>query len=75
LSYQHATSGLPSGITFTKEEFIRPPRPNQIGNAIATHLSAYTVNPIVLTSEENGVVLKLTQDEGNTSMTNKINSE
>ena len=75
MSYQHADYGLASGITFTKEEFIQPLRPNEIGGAIATHLSTSTMNPIVLTSEEDGVVLRSKQDVGNAYMTNKVDSE
>ena len=56
LSYWHAAFGSPSSITFTKDDFVRPPQPNQIGKAIATHLSTTTMNPIVLTSVEDGVM-------------------
>ena len=60
---------------FTKDDFIRPPRPNQIGKVILTHVYTTTINPIVSTSDEDGAMTKLTQDEGHTSMKNKVDSE
>ena len=63
LSYQHVASCLPSGITFSKDHFIRSHRPNKVWRDIASHLSTTITKPIVITSVENGVVLKLTQNE------------
>ena len=59
VSYHHAALSLPSGITFTKDDFVKPPQPNQIGKIIFTHLSTTTMNTIVLRSVEYGVMTKL----------------
>ena len=75
LSYQHADTGLPSSISFSKNDVIRPHRPNKIDNSTASHLTTTTTKPIVLTSVENGVVFKLTQDGKIDSITNKPASE
>ena len=62
LSYHHVATGLPSGITFSSDNFIRPSRPNNIERAIATNLLTTTTKPIVLTSVEDGVEVKCSQD-------------
>ena len=75
LSYQHADTGLPSGITFSHENFICPSRPNNIGGAIAKNLLTTTTKPTVLTSMEDGIVVKFSQDRETNSMKTKVNSE
>ena len=75
LSYQHAAMGLPSGITFSHENFIRPSQPNNIGRAIAKNLLTTATKLIVLMSVEDGIVVKFSQDKKNNSTETKVNSE
>ena len=73
LSYQHAGTGLPSGITVSCNNVIRPSRSNKVGRAIATNLLTTTTKPIVLRSVEDGVVFKFSQDREINSTETKVN--
>ena len=75
LSYQHAASGLPPGVAFEKTDFIIPPWPNPIGQSLAIQLLVTKINPVVVTSDEDNVVLKLTQNSSNTHSPDNMNSE
>ena len=73
LSYQHAATGLSSGITVSCNNVICPSRSNKIGRTIATNLVTITPKPIVLRSVEDGVVFKFSQDREINSTETKVN--
>ena len=39
LTFQHAASGFPEGVTFAKDEFVRPLRHTPSGVALLSHAS------------------------------------
>ena len=67
--------GLPSVITFSRDNFIRPSRPKKIGRDIVTNLLTTTTKPIALTSVEDEVVVKFSQNREINSTETKVNSE
>ena len=59
LSFQHAASGLPANIIFSKKDCIRLIRPNSYGNTLVTQLATTTVAYVLIEESDNIVVLDL----------------
>ena len=59
LSFQHAATGLPDNINFTKDDFVRPIRPNPSGQALVTQLAAASTTTVGITQTDDYVILDL----------------
>ena len=57
LSFQHASSGLPADITFSKDDFIYPICPNSSGNTLVTQLATTTATSVIIKESDDTVVL------------------
>ena len=59
LSFQHAATGLLDSINFTKDDFVRPIRPNPSGQALVTQLAAASTTTVCITQTDDYVILDL----------------
>lgn len=50
---------LPNHINFTKENFVRPIRPNPSGQALVTQLAAASTTSVCITQTNESVILNL----------------
>ena len=74
MSFQHAASGLPANITFSKHDFIRPIRPNPSGNALVTRLATTTTASVIVKESDDTVVLDLQPEDASEKKAENIDS-
>ena len=63
LTFNHAANGLPTGITFTKDDFVRPPRHTAVGSQLVTLLGDSKPVPILVKNQSKGVNIMLTEGD------------
>ena len=63
LAFNHAANGLPTGITFTKDDFVRPPRHTAVGSQLVTLLGDCKPAPILVKKQNKGVNIILTEGD------------
>ena len=71
LTFQHASSGFPTGVEFTKDDFVRPQRATTSGLALLCHIAASSIEPT--TQDNNSAGVSVSVDTSLTLSITKLN--
>ena len=63
LCFQHAATGFPQGVTFSKEDFVRPPRKTTTGLSLLAHCAISNTTMVTSAIKDKTIVVNIASED------------
>ena len=63
LCFQHAATGFPEGVTFSKKDFVRPPRKTTTGLSLLAHCATTNTTMVTPAIKDKAIVVHISSED------------